>query len=161
MRKVAAVVAVLLMGTATARADCDHFKWSLAQEKAWFAAAPEPIDAGGEVAAGAGAYELALKPENAVRFVTPPKKLTPGAFGAVVKLAPLAKGGLYQVTLSHEAWVDVIQDDAPARTRNVSRQHDCPAFVKSVRFSLREGPAALQFSGVAAPSLVFAVAAAP
>jgi hypothetical protein len=152
--------AALLLSVSAAHADCDHFKWSLAQEKAWFAAAPEPVETGAEIAPGARAYQVALKPEAAANFPLPPKKKTPGAFGAVVSLAAL-KPGLYQVTLSREAWVDAIQNNARARTRNVSRQRDCPTFAKSVRFQLESGPALLEFSGVAAPSLVFALAPAP
>ena len=43
--------AALVGSAAPAYADCDHFKWPLAREKAWFAAAPAPVDAGAEIAA--------------------------------------------------------------------------------------------------------------
>ena len=38
------VVAAWLVSTGVASADCDHFKWSLAREKAWFAQ-PTPAEA--------------------------------------------------------------------------------------------------------------------
>jgi hypothetical protein len=155
-----AFLVFLLVGAASARADCHHFKWPLDQEKAWFGQKPEPVAAGGEVASAAGAYQVALKPESAAEFVVAPKKLTPGAFGGTVRTA-IPKPGLYQVTLSSEAWVDVIQNDARARTRNVSRQRDCPSFEKSVRFTLASGPAVIEFSGVSASSIAFALGAAP
>ena len=107
-----AVLVALLLGTSAARADCDHFKWGLAQEKAWFAASPAPLAAGAEAAVGARAYEVALKPEEAAEFVEPPRKKTPGAYGGMARTPALAKG-LYQITLSREAWVDVIQNGAP------------------------------------------------
>ncbi len=160
MRRGAAVVAALAFGATGARADCDHFKWRLDQEKTWFAQSPEPLQAGAEIPAAKNAYEVALKPESAAGFIVAPKKLTPGAFGAVVRIAAIPKAGLYQMTLSREAWVDVIQNDARARTRNVSRQRDCPSFAKSVRFTLAAGPAVLEFSGVTASSIAFALAAA-
>ena len=160
MRRVAGIVLALLLSGGAARADCDHFKWSLAKEKAWFALSPEP--AGAEIAPAERAVELALKQGDAAGFVLPLKKpMGPSEYGGVVHIAALAKAGLYQVTLSNEAWVDVIQNQARARTRNVSRQSDCPAFAKSVRFELAAGPAVLQISGVAAPKLAFAFTAAP
>ena len=157
----AAFLVFLLIGAAPARADCDHFKWKLDQEKTWFAQTPKLVEAGGAIAGASGAYEVALKPESAAGYVIAPKTLTAGAFGAIVRIAAIPKPGLYQVTLSREAWVDVIQNGARARTRNVSRQRDCPSFKKSVRLLLSAGPAVVQFSGVAAPSIAFALAPAP
>jgi hypothetical protein len=157
----AVVLAFFLLGAASARADCDHFKWKLDQEKAWFTQTPEPVPAGGQIDKVSGAYEIALKPESGAGYVVAPKTLTPGAFGAVVRVAQIPQAGVYQLTLSSEAWVDIIQNDARARTRNVSRQRDCANFKKSVRFTLAAGPAVVEFSGVTAPSIAFALAAAP
>ncbi len=157
----AALLVFFLVCAAPARADCDHFKWKLDQEKTWFARTPEPVEAGGQIAGATGVYQVALKPESAAGYVVAPKTLTSGAYGAIVRIAQVPKAGLYQVTLTSEAWVDVIQNDARARTRNVSRQRDCPSFKKSVRFTLAAGPAVVEFSGVAAPSIGFALAEAP
>lgn len=150
-----------LLVAASARADCDHFKWKLDQEKSWFAQTPEPVEAGGQIASATGAYQVSLKPESAAGYVVAPKTLTSGAFGAIVRIAQIPKAGLYQVTVSSEAWIDVVQDNARARTRNVSRQRDCPSFKKSVRFLLAAGPAVVEFSGATASSLAFALAEAP
>ena len=40
---IVAMLALFVLSSAAARADCDHFKWSLAREKVWFAASPAPI----------------------------------------------------------------------------------------------------------------------
>jgi hypothetical protein len=160
MRRVAGIVLALLLSGGAARADCDHFKWSLTKEKTWFAQAAEP--AGAEIAPAEKAFELGLKQGDAAGFVLPLKKpMATGEYGGVLRIAAIPKAGLYQVTLSREAWVDVIQNQARARTRNVSRQSDCPTFAKSVRFELAAGPAVLQISGVAAPKLAFAFTPAP
>ena len=148
------------LGAAPACADCEHFKWPLGEEKTWFAGTLAPIATGGEIADAARAYEVARKPEAAAGYVVAPKTLTPGAYGAVLRLT-IARAGLYQATLSREAWVDVIQDGARARTRNVSRQGDCPSFKKSVRFQLAAGPAVIEVSGVTAPSIGFSFAETP
>jgi len=153
------VVAALLLSASAASADCDHFKWSLAREKAWFA---QPTPAESEIAPAEKAYQLALKQGDAAVFVLPLKKpMAANEYGGVARVAAIPKAGLYQVTLSREAWVDVIQNQTRAGTRNVSRQRDCPTFAKSVRFELAAGPAVLQISGVAAASVAFSFAAAP
>jgi hypothetical protein len=159
---VATTLALFVLSSAAARADCDHFKWSLAREKAWFAATPAPIDAGSEIAVADQAFTLTLKPNDAAGYLLAlTKPAAQGTYGGVVKLALIPKGGVYEVTLSREGWIDVIQNNARAKSRNVSRQRDCAAMRKSVQFQLAAGPAALQISGVEAPTIAFALASAP
>ena len=161
-RVLAFALAIWLAGAASAFADCDHFKWPLTQEKAWFGAALKPIEAGAEISLTEQAFQLALKPSEAAGYLLPLKKpAAAGTFGGVVKVAAIAKAGTYEVTLSREAWVDVIQNQARTKSLNVSRQSDCASLRKSVRFQLQSGPAALQISGVDSASIVFALAAAP
>lgn len=148
---------LLLFFAAPAYADCEGFKWSVAGEKAWFAVAPEPLDAGG-AAEPARAYDLALKPAALAGFAIEPRQAAnPGEFGGTVRIE-IARAGTWQVTTTHEVWTDVVQDGALQRVRDVSRQRDCPAFVKSVRFTLRAGPAIIQFSRSAEAALGFAIA---
>ena len=154
------IFVLIALAAAPARADCEHFKWPLARERAWFAAAPEPVEAGAEIGLAEQAFALALKPGEAAGFVAPPKKALASTFGAVVKLKAIPKPGLYQVTLSREAWVDLIQNGASVKSRNVSRQSDCPGIAKSVRFELVAGPAVLQISASDGREINFAVAPA-
>jgi hypothetical protein len=159
---IVAMLALFVLSSAAARADCDHFKWSLAREKVWFAASPAPIDAGSEIAVADEAFALTLKPNDAAGYLLAlTKPAAPGTYGGVVKLALIPKGGVYEVTLSREGWIDVIQNNARAKSRNVSRQRDCAVMRKSVQFQLAPGPATLQISGVEAPTIVFALAPAP
>ena len=103
---------LMALGAAPVRADCEHFKWPLARERAWFAAAPEPVEAGAEFALAEQAFALALKPARRRDSLCRRKTARWTTFGAVVKLKAIPKPGLYQVTLSREAWVDVIQNGA-------------------------------------------------
>jgi hypothetical protein len=151
-----------IAGATTALADCDHFKWPLEREKAWFAQAPKPIEAGAEIALAEQAFQLGLKPSEAAGYLLPLKKpAAAGTYGGVVKVAAIAKAGTYEVTLSREAWVDVIQNQARAKSLNVSRQRDCETIRKSIKFERKTGPAALQISGVDSASIVVSLAAAP
>jgi hypothetical protein len=155
------IFVLIALASTPAWGDCEHFKWPLARERAWFAAAPEPLAAGAEIDPGEQAYALTLKPGEAAAYVLPPKKPVAGTFGGVVRLRAIPKGGLYQVTLSREAWIDLIQNGVSTRSRNVSRQSDCAEIHKSVRFQLEAGPAILQISGVDASAIAFAVAPSP
>lgn len=56
--------------------------------------------------------------------------------------------------------LDVIQDGRHARAVGSSGRRDCPTVRKSVRFELTSGAIALQFSGVAAPTITFVVSLA-
>lgn len=148
---------LFLLSVVPAYADCDGFKWSVAGEKAWFAAAPEPLDTGG-AAKVSQAYEIALKPAAQAGFAVEPKQAAlEGEFGGTVRVE-IARAGLFQITTTHDVWTDVVQDGALQNVRGVSRQRDCPAFVKSVRFSLKAGPALIEFSRSKQAALGFAVA---
>jgi hypothetical protein len=160
-----AVAFVLVLGAIPAGAQaqektaCDQFKWSVARERGWFAAGAKPAAAGATIVAEQG-YAVTLQPSESVAFrVKPERAAKPGSFGAALNVADISKPGLYQVTLSGEAWLDVIQDDAEAKSVSFSGQKDCPGVRKTVRFDLKAGPATLQLSN--APSAAINVALAP
>jgi hypothetical protein len=46
------------------------------------------------------------------------------------------------VTLSHEAWIDVVQDGRYARSVGSTSRNDCPGLRKSVRLDFGVRPAA-------------------
>jgi hypothetical protein len=149
----------LLASVAPARADCDHFKWSLARERAWFAASPAPLPAtGGEAAPGA-AYALSLAKDVALP-VAPERAPGKDTFGAVVTV-PKLEPGLYQITLSEPAWIDVGANGALVKASDFSGQKDCPGVHKSVRFQLGEGSATIEISNSSVDKLLMAIAPAP
>jgi hypothetical protein len=139
---------------------CEKFKWSIARERAWFAASPKPVDASAEVSVGDVGYVVALVASDAAGFVTPPERAPKaGTFGAVLKSA-IGKPGLYQITLSDEAWIDVVQNGASVKSSNFSGQKACPGVRKSVRFDLATGPATVQISNAESPKITLAIAPA-
>lgn len=163
MPKIFAVllVAPMMCVAGSAGADCDHFKWSVAKELHWFDSAPSPIASGASVPLDDRAYRIALRPIGEVQFVQPPERpLAAGAFAGVVKVDAIDAAGLYQVTLSDEAWVDVVQGGVRLESVGFSGQKDCPGVRKSVRFDLEKGPAVIQFSNSRRDSLTISVAKA-
>ncbi len=78
-------------------------------------------------------------------------------FGGMLRLPALDKPGIYQVTLSEEAWIDVVQDGRYARSVGSTGRSDCPTLRKSVRLDLGAAPFVLQISGVTSESVVIVI----
>src|ERR1700712_1291481 len=109
MKKVVISLFVILAGTGFAMAEeagCEAFKWPVAREQALFAAAPA-TPSGATLAVGAAA-DLALVPTEKAAFTLPPEHAPPAdTFGAVASVQVPAEGAI-QISLSGEAWIDVI-----------------------------------------------------
>lgn len=147
-----------LVLAAPARADCDHFKWSLARERAWFAASPPSLPAMGGQADVSKGYAVTLAKD--VKLPAAPERAPkPGSFAAILT-APTLEPGLYQITLSAEAWIDVAQNGKLVKSSGFSGQRDCPGLRKSVRFPLAAGPVTIEISNVEADKIMFAIAPA-
>lgn len=160
-RLVATALAVgILAAPALGRAEegCAGFAWPVTREQAWFAASPALVAEGSTLAVGAASVEL--RPQSEIAFTVPPERPAKEASprGAVLRLSLPA--GLYQITLSDNAWIDVVQDGTRLAAAGFSGRTDCPGVRKSVRFRLAERPAVLQLSGVAVERMLVAVAPA-
>jgi hypothetical protein len=79
-------------------------------------------------------------------------------FGGLVHLPAPPKPGLYQITLSADAWVDVIQDGEFVRSAGSTGRGDCPGVRKSIRLPINGSPVTLQFSDVTVPSIAVVIA---
>ncbi len=164
MRRVglAGAAFIALLGPAGAADDgCEKFAWPLARERAWFAAADKPSVAAGETLAATpkGAFTLRLQPASQAAFTLPPERKpnSDQGFGGIVQFSAVEQEGIYQVTLSEEAWIDVIQNGRYARSVGSSGRSDCPGLRKSVRIEIQKTPMTLQLSGVATNAVVVAI----
>lgn len=154
MRRSALVVGFWLAAS-PALADCDSFKWSVAKDREALAAA-KPLT--GDAALGEG-YEVALTPGLALP-VKPEREPKPGTAAAVV-VAPKLEAGLYQVTVSEEAWIDVAQGGALVKSNDFSGNKDCPGVRKSVRFPLGAGTAILEINNASGASIRLVIERTP
>jgi hypothetical protein len=77
----------------------------------------------------------------------------------MVRLPALPKPGIYQITLSDDAWIDVIQNGRYARSVGSTGRSDCPGVRKSVRLDLDASPVVLQVSGVAPDTIAVTIGA--
>ena len=159
-----AVALIASLGTANATDDgCEKFAWSLARERAAFAATGKTAVAAGEALAAlpAGALVIRLQPGPQASFAMPPerKPRTEQWHGGMVRLPALAKSGIYQITLSDDAWIDVIQNGRYARSVGSTGRSDCPGVRKSVRLDLDASPVVLQLSGVSPDTITITIGA--
>ena len=157
-----AVLAVASLGSARAADDgCEKFAWSLARDRAAFAGPDKISVVAGETLAAIpkGALAIRLQPAGQASFVLPPerKPRSDQWFGGMVRLPAVEKSGIYQITLSDEAWVDVVQNGRYARAVGSTGRSDCPGVRKSVRLELDASAFALQFSGVAPDAITIAI----
>jgi hypothetical protein len=144
---------------------CESFKWPLDKERAAFDdAALEKVASG--AARGAlkeQAFALGLVPVADVAYTLPPakkKKDAAGAsYGGMLAFGAPEKPGVYQVTLSGEGWIDLVQNGAALDSADHSGSKNCPGLRKSVRFIVGAAPVALQVSG--APGDIIKVAIRP
>lgn len=151
----AALLAALLMAVSgpvesADQAGCAAFKWPLDRELVLFTAAQSPrLASGATLATWPGtATLLELQSAGAIHYAQPPEHAQkPGApNGAILIIAAPPRPGRYQVTLSAEAWIDLIQDGTFARSYDHTSAPDCPTMHKSVRFELSAEPVTLQLS---------------
>ena len=150
------------LGQAWAADDgCEKFAWSLARERAAFAAPDKTTVAAGETltALPTGAMVIRLQPAAQASFVMPPerKPKTEQWHGGMVHFPALPKSGIYQITLSDEVWIDVVQNGRYARSVGSTGRSDCPGVRKSLRLDLDASAFALQLSGVAPDTIAIAI----
>lgn len=142
---------------------CAAFKWPLDKERKAFEDAGLESVASGTARGGwkEQAFALALQPEAEVPFTLPPRKRKQDAgsphSGAIVAFAAPEAAGTYQVTLSGEGWIDLVQQGASLKSADHSGVKDCPGLRKSLRFAVGQAPVVLQISGAPAGSIKVAI----
>jgi hypothetical protein len=161
---VCAIVIPMLSPASAAEDGCEKFAWPLARGRAWFAASEKASVAAGEslTAIPNGAFTVRLQRGTEASFGLPPerKPRSDEWFGGIVRLPALGRAGIYQVTVSDEAWIDVVQDDRYVRSVGSTGRSDCPGLRKSVRLELGPAPFVVQLSAVAIPIIVVAISRA-
>jgi hypothetical protein len=137
---------------------CEQFEWSVQREQALFGA-PDLKTAPSGAKLEADGAALQLLPNATVPFVLPPARQpkTADSFGGVITFTNVPKVGTYQVTLSTEAWIDVIQDGKSIESTAHSGKRGCANIRKSVRFDLKPGEVTIQVSGAPANLIDLAV----
>ncbi len=143
---------------------CNGFSWSVSNERAWFAAETLRHSASGvRLSRIDRAVELTLEPSDKVKFFLPPQKTPrPDSYSGDVTFFGVPRPGLYQVTISLNASIDVFENGNRLAAVASNEAPDCPDVRRSERFALAPGDLVLvQISGARTPSIKVAFALAP
>ena len=147
---------------------CAAFKWNVAAERAVFSQKAQSASAGRDAPSAPAMktktlYELALAPQESVKFVIKPgkKALPDGAFAGVMHFR-VPTTGAYRVALDQGLWVDVVSHEALVESTDFTGAHDCSAPRKIVQYNLPAGEdLVLQLSGAAKDHARVAITTAP
>jgi hypothetical protein len=159
------LIAFVLLTTAPAFAaeepsGCDKFKWPIEHERAALTA-PDRIKlaSGGELAAPPSTgVTLALHTPADAKLPMPPERAPKeGTFAGFANFKSASKAGIYTVSLSAGAWVDVVQDGHFLKPKAFSGATDCDGIRKTMKYELNAKPFVLQISGTKEDSLSIAI----
>jgi hypothetical protein len=150
------IVATLLLGTVSVHAaeepsGCDKFKWDIARERAALTAPDRAnINSGSELAVvSSTGMTLALVAPADAKLPSPPERAPKeGTFAGFANFKTVPKAGIYTISLSAGAWVDVVQDGHVLKPRAFSGATDCDGIRKTMKYELAASPFVLQLSGV-------------
>ncbi|WP_407177345.1 hypothetical protein [Bradyrhizobium sp. STM 3562] len=129
---------------------CDKFKWPIDRERAALTAPDRArFTSGHELATiPPSGIVLALVAPNEARLPMPPERAPKeGTFAGFTRLKDPPKAGVYTISLSAGAWVDVIQDGHFLKPKAFSGATDCDGIRKTMKYELAASPFVLQISG--------------
>jgi len=159
------LVALVLLGAVPAWAaeepsGCDKFKWNIDHERAALTAPDRmKLVSGGELAAlPSTGMTLDLSPPAEAKLPTPPERAPKeGTFAGFTSFKTPPKAGIYTVSLSAGAWVDVVQDGHPLKPKAFSVATDCDGIRKTMKYEISASPFVLQVSGTKENSISIAI----
>jgi hypothetical protein len=138
------------------REGCGAFAWPVSDDRAWFAddrLRRRPT--GVRLSRIDRAVELTLEPTKKVHFFLPPEaKPRQNTYSGDMAFFGVPHPGLYQVTISRNAAIDVFENGMRLAPVASSEAKDCQGVRKSERFALAPGDLVLvQVSGVLTSSI--------
>ncbi len=87
----------------------------------------------------------------------PPERSQKAPYAGYLRIDGVPEARAYLVTLSAEAWIDVIQGGRYLKPAAFTGALDCQGIRKSVRFDLAAEPFVVQLSGATSNSIVVAI----
>ncbi|RXH21449.1 MULTISPECIES: hypothetical protein [Bradyrhizobium] len=138
---------------------CDKFKWPIERERAALSAPDRAQLASGSEQAvlPSSAITLGLVTPGEARLPAPPERAPKGGTFAGFTSVKSAKAGLYTISLSIGAWIDVVQDGHVLKPVAFSGATDCSGIRKTVKYELSSQPFVLQVSGAKENSIAIAI----
>ena len=165
MMRTSFIIALLLLAAAPARAaeepsGCDKFKWNIDREKAALTAPDRQKLASGNAVASLPptGVTLALGAVDAAKLPSSPERAPKeGTFAGFLSFNAPPKAGVYTVSLSAGAWVDLVQDGHALKPKGFSGATDCDGIRKTMKYEISASPFVLQISGIKDNSVSIAI----
>jgi hypothetical protein len=159
------LIALLLLGAAPAWAaeepsGCDQFKWPIERERAALTAPDRTKLTSGSALASlpSTAMTLVLRAPADAGLPSPPERAPKeGTFAGFASFKTAPKAGLYTISLSAGAWIDVVQDGHSLKPKGFSGATDCDGIRKTMKYELSASPFVLQVSGTKEDSISIAI----
>jgi len=139
---------------------CDKFKWPIDRERAALTAPDRAkLTSGAELSAvPATGFTLSLVAPTEAKLPSPPERAPKdGTFAGFASVKTAPKAGIYTVSLSAGAWVDVVQDGHFLKPAGFSGATDCDGIRKTMKYELSDKPFVLQVSGTKDNSISIAI----
>ena len=99
-----------------------------------------------------------MVPPADAKLPTPPERAPKeGTFAAYMNFKNVPKAGLYTISLSAGAWIDIVQDGHDLKPKGFSGATDCDGIRKTMKFELSASPFVVQISGARENALSVAI----
>jgi hypothetical protein len=164
MRKLLLAASLVLVSAPAFAAEepsgCDKFKWPIDLARAALTAPDRAKLASGaeQEALPSTGITLALVTPGDAKLPTPPERAPKdGTFAGFTSFKATPKAGLYTISLSAGAWVDVVQDGHFLKPKAFSGATDCDGIRKTMKYELSASPFVLQVSGARENSISVAI----
>lgn len=162
--RVLALLAVPMLGATSALAaeepsGCDKFKWPIERDRAALTAPDRARLASGseQAAVPSSAITLGLvAPQEAILPTPPERAPKDGTFAGFTSIKAV-KAGLYTISLSSGAWVDLVQEGHFLKPVAFSGATDCDGIRKTMKYELADKLFVLQISGAKDNSLSISI----
>jgi len=139
---------------------CDKFKWPIDRERAALTAPDRAKLASGseQAALPSPGITLALVAPADAKLPSPPERAPKdGTFAGFASFKTAPKAGVYTISLSIGAWVDLVQNGHFLKPVAVSGATDCDGIRKTMKYELSAQPFVLQISGAKDSSVSIAI----
>lgn len=139
---------------------CDQFKWPIDRERAALTALARSALVSGAVVTTPlpVAATLTLKPVADAGLPFPSeRKAAEGTFAGYLSIETAWPAGTYSISLSANAWVDVVQAGRYLKPKAFSGATDCAGIRKTMHFDLAAGPFVVQVSRMTENTIALAI----
>lgn len=147
----------------TSKSACERYAFPVQREIEWFEQISLKLDSGAKrPALPERAFTLALEADGTASLVMPPERKSrqDNGYAGAVSFDTVPGAGLYQISLSEDGLIDVIQDGKYLRKIGSTTRRDCSGVRRVLRVELAAGPVTLQLGGVEYPNVNVAIAPA-